>query len=302
MDELNKKILECLKKDVSLETMMEALSLSKEELWHRLMNLKNDGYQLQRKHDTRGITYKLNREVTLEENRKVTIYHKKEHLKFLVLSDLHIGSKEYSKNLVKDMINYAQDSGIENTIITGDFIDGIYKENKDSMFSSIKEQLAYAKEVYPYNSRVHNYVLLGNHDFHSVKTEGYNIKDYLERERSDFTILGYRLNYLMIKNLTVALFHPFVKDDLKDFPTIKKQSDIILQGHSHHFKIESGRNPSHIYTPALVGGPHKNCSKGAIILDLFWNHYDFDTWQIEYLDFKTGKWSDRETSFIKMKK
>ncbi len=302
MENRKKDILEMLKKDTSLEMMMETLALSHEELWQLLMDLKKDGYQLQRKHDTRGMTYKLNREVHLGENQPLTLYHKKDHLRFLVLSDLHIGSKDYSKNLVKETINYAKEQGIEHTIITGDFIDGVYKENKDSPFASVKDQISLAKEIYPYERTMHNYILLGNHDYHSVKSEGYDIKDFLERERSDFTILGYRLNYLIVKNVKIALFHPFIKEDIKDFCAIKKQSDIILQGHSHHFKIESNHSPTHIYTPALMKGSHKTSTIGALILDLFWNHYDFDTWQMEYLNFPTGKWSDRETSIIKMKK
>jgi len=302
MDYIDQEILKLLKKDISLKEMESKLLINKEILWERLIKLKQLGYLFKKTNlDSGWCLYRLNKEcdIDFKEDKTTEIKHKNGSVKFLVLSDLHLGSSDDRLDLINYLYSYAKNNDIHNVLIAGDFLDGIYPDKKTTKFNSIRAQADYAINNYPYYDDIHNYLLLGNHDFYSIKREGFDVSSYISKMRNDFTILGYHLANIKIRNIIITMYHPFTKDERKNASKLFEHSDIVLQGHSHHAKINTKSRPLKIILPGLLDNSFD--IKGALILEVNWHHYQLDSYEVQLFSFDE-KIEEHDKILIKHKK
>ena len=89
-----------------------------------------------------------------------------EHLKLLLISDTHLGSKYDRIDILRYLYDKAEDKGIKHILHSGDFTDG--RSTRPEQVYELKEpsyegQVNYCVEKYPSFSGK-TYIIQGNHD------------------------------------------------------------------------------------------------------------------------------------------
>lgn len=157
-----------------------------------------------------------------------------EDLKFLVISDTHIGSKFENMDYIKQAYEYAAKNGIRYILHAGDLIEGCHAnyDRCQSQYKSVDAQLSHVMIDYPYDMGIKNIILLGNHDATPMVKGHLDIAETLEK-REDFVVSGYRSSYLKVKDEYIALKHEVsrMKNDINDATVL-----LNFLGHSHNYQ------------------------------------------------------------------
>lgn len=240
MVEKNKMILALIDDGYSIQEIRKKLDIDYRELNTRLNQIRRCGYEFLSSYDNNGkINFLINRGTDIYNEEGITTINaleKVSNFRFIATSDTHYGHKRDCIEMLYNLYDYASKNGIHNIFNAGDLIEGDYT-NKDYMRNkSIETQLNYIIKNYPYDDEIVNYILGGNHDYHSLIESGLNIFDVLKSRRYDFVCLGYGLHTLRIKNVNISMKHYLPATDLTAMPP----SDIVLAGHSHISKMEFG--------------------------------------------------------------
>ena len=147
--------------------------------------------------------------------------------KLLFLSDTHIGSIYENMDYINTAYKIAKEKGIHTVLHGGDLMQSTISNVAD-IYQDEKKQLEHIVRDYPYDSSIHTYILLGNHDFNTLKKSSYYM-DIL-KERDDFTLLGFKRAYLSWNNHLISLCHTTKKYHLS-IPSVENM--LNLKGHSH---------------------------------------------------------------------
>ena len=118
-------------------------------------------------------------------------------------------------------------------LICGDIIEGDYTSYPMDL-NDVDSQVDYFVKKYPYDNSINNFMILGNHDHHSLKQEGYNIAQFIKNNRYDIVPIGYGQGSVNIKKDNIVLFHKLYDGFKLDINTEK----IVLSGHSHMMKTK----------------------------------------------------------------
>jgi predicted MPP superfamily phosphohydrolase len=284
MKDIDIKLLELLKEgSATVEDMQKATNLNRVELAKKLNHLKSDGYIIKKLYASEGFYFSLDNNLNDNKIKEIIL---DDYLRFLVISDCHFGSIFDRLELIEYLYNYSIINGINNIFNTGDLVQGVYteKENVKSKFTSIEDQISYVIKNYPYDKRIFNYILLGNHDYNSIKHNYFDISKQLESKRIDFSILGYEYAFIKTNNDYICLHHPFVYDQKKydiDLEKIIMKEKInpvlILRGHTHESALYYNKdNILTLNIPCLCGTLRKEI--GAWDISLYYeNGYVTDT-------------------------
>jgi predicted MPP superfamily phosphohydrolase len=239
MNDIDIKLLNLLKTgSATVKDMKDVTHLNRYELAKKLNELKQYGYIINKLYAEEGFYFSLDNELKKETLKEIII---NDQLRFITISDCHFGAIFERLDLIENIYNYAITNGINNVFNAGDLIQGYNEEHSFSnRIFSVSEQLDYVIKNYPYDNRIYNYILLGNHDFNSVKYYGFDISKQLENKRIDFTILGYLYGFIKANNDYICLHHPDTYNSAyydKDMKTIMNKEQItpiiILRGHTH---------------------------------------------------------------------
>ena len=246
MSELEQLVFDLLKNHVSLNKIQDTLNLSNESFLHIIKNIRAYYPYLTRELDSSG-TYFLNVSDSIEQSNRIRIKMYKDSIKFLHISDLHIGNKNDRPDLLDLVFDHAASKGIHYITISGDIIENIYylKQNKLRV-KTIKGQIYSFIKYFPYDKDIHTISVLGNHD-QKHKEDDLDVKQVIEEERHDIIILGYGIGYIDIKNDSIALEHNLSGDN-KHHHT---NSHLTFRGHSHKTKYDLRRDNALIFVPAL---------------------------------------------------
>ena len=110
MSDVNSKILELVKKNYSANEISEVLNLTNKQLFCRLNQLKNKGYNICKKYYASGeIEYFLNKSGYNNDSvnrRSIFIPKKYKFLKTIVISDLHLSSIYENLDVLDKIYNY----------------------------------------------------------------------------------------------------------------------------------------------------------------------------------------------------
>ncbi len=176
--------------------------------------------------------------------------------KVLIISDLHMGSKEENMEYIKEAFKLAKTMKIHTILNGGDLGDGLV--NPASKYDKYIKQINHILESYPSRKEMHHYLTLGNHD-EKYRGCGMDFGSILERERKDITVLGKGVGYFNLFSHFLTLEHCSNKiPRLASYPLPEKQ----LIGHSHRLDLDkkikiptlSDSNPNRIYEDSYRPG------------------------------------------------
>ena len=233
-------LMEDLKNEISLKEIANKYCFNNEKRVGELIrNLQNMGVSINKKYDIEGnIYYKLNYN---EEIKDICIDGIDDYFRFLIISDLHIGSNMDGIKYMDMVYEYAIKNDIHHIFILGDLFEGA-KEN--SKYSLVEKQTKIFFENYPFKPNIINYVLFGNHDYSFFNYLSVDVSKIIN-SRPDMIYLGTGLGKIKICNDYLAFQHDLVITT----PSIEiGEYKYLFAGHSHKFEIFNNK----ILVPALA--------------------------------------------------
>ena len=236
MTEINLKVLELLNQGISIKEISNIIGISEKQLYVRIKQLINYNYNLEPiYYDNSDIYYKLKKDNINTSNNtiKINMNDNDNIFRCLVISDLHIGSIDSNIKLVDAVYEYASKNGINVILNCGDSIEGNYTSYKKNI-TDIDLQLEHFIKKYPYDKNIINFMILGNHDYHSFIYDGLDISKTIKKSRYDIVPVGDGRGNINIKKDNIILFHKLYDG----FKPIIKDDKIILSGHGHMMKTK----------------------------------------------------------------
>ncbi len=242
MTEKNKQIIDLVEKEYSLNVISNEVGLSNKQVHSRIVSLNRIGMNFERKFFLNGdVTYKLVKKLPKKSNdNEVSIYTSHTDIVFraMVISDLHFGNKNARLDAIAEIYNYCKLNNIHIILNAGDLIDGTYGSTK-ATYEDVSSQIDFMFRKHPFDKRILNFILLGNHDFSTLKNLGIDMNDFLNNRRPDLISLGYGRGIVNVKNEQLILKHyvPTYKQDADD------TGKIIFLGHNHEVpKLKTTEN------------------------------------------------------------
>ena len=125
-----KKLIELVKENKTVNEISLEMGVPLKTLYQYFTFLKNEGMEFKRFYYSSGdVSYRLKKCLGVKEKlpREQVIITKPDEfeLKFLLLSDLHIGSVFERLDLIEKAFEYAKNEDIHAIIVAGDLVDGI---------------------------------------------------------------------------------------------------------------------------------------------------------------------------------
>ena len=292
MSNLEKRTIELIKQGKCSIEICQKLNISGLDLQNILLNLKNKGLEYNKRYLLNGgVLYTPNKDLYVKNiSERVTLLTKnKDELNALLISDLHLGTKEERLDLLNLAYDYAIKNGIHIIINGGDLINGLTSERKNICKTHLS-QCEYFIENHPFVEGILNICVLGNHDIKSLNKEGINFARILENYRPDFAIAGIENGHILVKNDLINMYHP-LSCDCNNTPMKK----VVLVGHSHQYKVKIVNDNILIYIPALSN--YVPATKGVI--PSFLNmKMGFNEGYISYIDLENLTFIDNKLSSL----
>ncbi len=281
MTDTNIKIIDLIKENKTLREMCKILSISEKQLYVRLKQIINYGYQIDTKYYYGGdIKYEFLSQKNLEEN-KVKIYMSTSNKTFrsIVISDMHIGNIKSDINLLCKVYDYASKNDIKTILNCGDNIEGDYTHDSLNL-KDIYSQIDTLVKKYPYDKNIMNYIILGNHDHHSLTSDGLDIAERIKKARYDIVPIGHGFGTVGLKQDNIVMLH---KLHDKFAPSVGNDSNLILTGHGHMMKTKAYEKLN-ICVPSLsYVSPDKTKEVIPGFIDL---KIDFEKGKMEFIEAK----------------
>ena len=249
MSDITVKLLKLISEDKTLNEISEILKLSQKQIFNYLTMIKNRGYDFNRHYFHDGnIKYSFIHQYSKPLNKEIIFSKGVTKLHAIVISDTHIGSNFERLDLLNEVYEYCSKNSINIIFHCGDIIDNDVYECKINKESRVE----YLLKNYPYDKNILTFAILGNHDLGPLTEFGQNLMLLLNNYRHDIIALGYLVENLNLQQDAITLYHPFHKNSFIS----KRCSDskLILQGHSHIYKIEGNikeKNPIRVLVPSL---------------------------------------------------
>ena len=282
---MNQDILKMFLNELPDEEIKQLLELNDKDFFYQIKTLIQDGYNLQKISNDKGVCYhKLLKVLPNNSYIKTT----SDEIKLLVISDMHFCNKYDNVDYLKFIYDYALKNNIHIILNLGDLIEGLNNKNYKDGYDTYTKQVNYLLDNYPYNQNIINYILYGNHDVHSIIAEGIDISKILEIERPDFINVGYGFGKIKINYLNICMYHKIQNQNISfDIPS--NERNLILKGHSHHFEINNINN-FQVNVPTLsnvITGGHENSNINTGFLEMTIKNIsnkDASTIEIVYYD------------------
>ena len=236
MTETNQKIIDLIGENYSIKQISSILGISEKQLYVRIKQIINYGYKMNVNYCYNSdIYYILNKDEhdILKSGVNLKLPRKENLFRCLVISDTHIGSVDDDIKLLNIVYDYAVKNDINIIFNCGDNIEGDYTSSPKRI-KDVHEQAEYFIKKHPYDKNITNFVVFGNHDFHSLLDYGFDFAKYVGNARYDIVPLGYGQGNVNIKSDSIILFHK-LRDKYK--PVINKEK-ILLSGHGHLMKTK----------------------------------------------------------------
>ena len=214
MNATNKKIIDLIGQNKNMREISQILNISEKQLYVRIKQIINYGYIIEPSYSYNSdIYYNFKKEKNNYDTNRISIKMCKDNNEFrcLVISDLHVGSIDGDIKLANVVYEYAIKNGINIILNCGDIIEGDYTSESKSI-KNVFSQLDYFIKKYPYDRNINNYIIFGNHDYHSLYHDSLDISQTIHNNRYDIIPVGYGQGYIDIKKDTIILFHQLYKD------------------------------------------------------------------------------------------
>lgn len=236
MTDINQKLFDMIKQNKSLDEISNTMNLSYKQIYYRMAQIEALGYPIKRQYNSNG-----NIKYLFKKPDKFKLYNDKKTLKTIAISDLHIGNMKSDMDAIDTIYNYCIKNNIHTILICGDLLDGTY--SKEKQIINAEDQIEYLLKKYPYDKKINNFYVSGDHDASILKDLKISLDDVLIRKRHDIFPIDYysNSNNININNNIITISHKF--------PTIKHLDNVKLQlmGHKHISKsfinIKNNRSP-----------------------------------------------------------
>lgn len=272
------------KKGVSIDNLCEQFELKDYEALGLIELLKRDGLMVYVDGDR---IYKMPSPV--KTNDVYEIKQQLNHLKLLLTSDLHLGSKYDRLDILKYVYKKADDLGVEIVLNAGDLTDGYYPNRSNQIFElkahGADEQTDYVVNNFPEFGGT-TYFITGNHDYTHIRNDGYDIGKAVSKQREDMIYLGQDVADLKIGKLKTRLFHgaggkPYSKSYklqryVETIP-MEERPHIQLMGHYHDAFYMPYQGVHCFQVPALLDQtPFARQMGMSNLKGVWWVDIDFD--------------------------
>jgi len=204
----NSNLLEMLKKERSVDELIEKFNVSKKILLAYVEDLKDSGYQIV---EANGMI-KLCNMVLQEDNTHVNKWTGERIIKFGVVSDTHICSKDQQLTELEKFYDVLVQEEIDTCYHAGDITEGVNMRmgHEYEIFKhGVDDQAEYVIKKYPLRAGICTKFITGNHDHSGIKSAGTDIGLRIGRDREDMVYLGKQSARVMITpNCSLDLVHP----------------------------------------------------------------------------------------------
>ncbi len=281
MTDTNKKLIQLIKENKTLREMCKILSISEKQLYVRLKQIINYGYQIDTKYYYGGdIKYEFKKQKKQESDKIcINMSPKNKIFRSIVISDIHIGNIKSDINLLYKVYEYASKNSIKTILNCGDNIEGDYTHEALNL-KDVYSQIDYFVKKYPYDKTITNYVILGNHDHHSLTSDGLDIAERIKKARYDIVPIGHGFGTVGLKQDSIIMLH---KLHDKFAPSVGDDSNLILTGHGHMMKTKAYEKLN-ICVPSLsYVSPDKTKEVIPGFIDL---KIDFEKGKMEFIEAK----------------
>lgn len=281
MTDTNIKIIDLIKENKTLREMCKILSISEKQLYVRLKQIINYGYQIDTKYYYGGdIKYEFLSQKNLEENKvKIHMSTSNKTFRSIVISDMHIGNIKSDINLLCKVYEYASKNDIKTILNCGDNIEGDYTHDSLNL-KDIYSQIDTLVKKHPYDKNIMNYIILGNHDHHSLTSDGLDIAERIKKARYDIVPIGHGVGAVVLKQDNIVMLH---KLHDRFAPSVGNDSNLILTGHGHMMKTKAYEKLN-ICVPSLsYVSPDKTKEVIPGFIDL---KIDFEKGKMEFIEAK----------------
>ena len=250
MKKISKEIYKCILEGYSLQDIQALYSIPTGEFSSYLKDIRDNGFRFQRTIFSNGhIVLKPDLSLNFHPNhhQRITITDSK--FKTIFIADTHIGNIYERVDYIKMAYQYAKDHGIHIVISAGDLIDNVYHEAPKSSLKikTVDGQIDKLINVIPDEPDIITLCLYGNHEAHSVSTEGRDIAQLIENRRYDMINLGYGGCAIDLKGESIGVSHY-----VKNIPIRENLKDVAInfRGNSHKSKV-SYKEDKEVYIPTL---------------------------------------------------
>ncbi len=178
--------------------------------------------------------------------------------KVIFIADTHLGSIYENLDYLREVYKYAKDNDIHVIIHGGDLIQSTFT-NVSNKYRDEMRQVEHVVIDYPSSKDITNYILLGNHDFNTMKKHDI-FWDTLS-SRKDFNLLGFKRAYLTwLKNM-ISVNH-----STKKYHLAIPKTDTILSVHGHSHQLSYYKDKT-ISIPTLSDDllQHQNARPGFLV-------------------------------------
>lgn len=249
MGELTAKIKEylSLKKNAYVKNVAKDLGIEEYQVYGLIEMLKREGYLFD------IINGKIVKVKPIKETGIYKIPSNLEHLKFLLLSDTHLASKQDRVDILKYLYQEAEDRGVNYILHSGDLTEGV--SGRPQQIYDLKEisytgQRDYVLDKYP-KSNIPTYLIAGNHDLWWIRQCGADICKDIANHRDDIIYLGSDCEDLKIGKLKIRMRHgagggayakSYKLQKYLDSVPMEERPHILQTGHIHQaFYMKQGK-------------------------------------------------------------
>lgn len=198
MDKLDEKeiisqLLELIKKEKNIDTVVETLDISELEVLGYVHMLKEKGYNIIVKQYDDGI-HLLNQGDMVDKDVSKYSFSTDEdnEFKFVAISDTRLGSKSQQLTILNDIYRKAQEMGIHNVILCGNISAGLkpMTDTESNFIDDTQAQIDYIVSNYPKYKGIKTYFISGKLDDKHITSHNINIGKRIADARDDMIYLG----------------------------------------------------------------------------------------------------------------
>ena len=249
MTELNKLALELLKQHKSIKEISCLLNITEKQVYTRIKQIIGYGYNLKPEYICNSdIHYIIDRKYNNKNNNSIRINMLNDsEFRCIIISDTHIGNIGYDMDLLKIVYEYAAKNNIHIIFNCGDVIDGVHSTSP-RILTSLESQINTLIKKHPYDKDINVFMVLGNHDLHSLFFDGIDILKIISKYRYDIVPIGYGKGIVNLKKDSILFQHELSIDKNPDITT---NSKLIISGHGHMMKTKIFDDGMLLCAPAL---------------------------------------------------
>lgn len=247
---LQERLINLVKHRHEFNELHVRLGITMEELYTEITKLELEGFVFNKWRENGKSYIRLNTKRVFPTYDNTFDLDVEDEIKFLVISDTHVGHKKARLEEVHELIHVAYNRGVRTVFHAGDVTEGHYMGIRPTSIKELEaigfdEQLDLANKTFPKLPGLKYYAISGNHDESFDRNAFANPVKVLSKMRDDFIYLGHNFAKVeLTPEVHITLVHP--NDGIGQNYGLKLRQHIdrnredklgrfIFMGHYHKF-------------------------------------------------------------------